>query len=98
MEDRTPACTPLPSVLDLSMRDGDKLLDSAMPYQQLAGCILHLSNTMRPDLAFASSYLSRFMCYPTTALWKAAKHLLRYLKGTPNLGIVYTVQPAQEIM
>lgn len=36
-----------------------------------------------------SSYLSRFMQNPTIFLWKSAKHILRYLKGTKSLDIVY---------
>lgn len=44
----------------------------------------------RPDIAYPVAYLSRFLDKPTASLWKAAKRILRYLKGTLNKGLVYT--------
>jgi len=43
----------------------------------------------RPDLMYTVSLISRFMTNPTTAHWPAAKRVLRYVKGTTNLGILY---------
>jgi hypothetical protein len=46
----------------------------------------------RPDLMFGVSLISRFMARPTMAHWLAAKRILRYLKGTINLGMFYRKQ------
>lgn len=56
---------------------------------QLTGCLLHLSNTTRPGICYAAGYFSRFMHYPTSALWKAGKHVFRYFKGTKTHWIMY---------
>ncbi|KMQ86503.1 retrovirus-related pol polyprotein from transposon tnt 1-94 [Lasius niger] len=48
---------------------------------------MYLSVCTRPDISFAVSYLSQFNdCYGETH-WKAAKHVLRYLKGTESTGL-----------
>lgn len=82
------ANTPLPLGLDLAA-DSSKDLSDTTPYRQLIGSLLHLANMVRPDIAFAVSYLYRFMHKPTEMLWKAAKHVLRYLSGTEKLGMVF---------
>ncbi|KAL3641556.1 hypothetical protein CASFOL_012371 [Castilleja foliolosa] len=43
----------------------------------------------RPDLAHALSILSRFMSNPGKAHWQAAKWLMRYVKGSVNLSLIY---------
>lgn len=43
----------------------------------------------RPDLAYGVNLISRFVSSPTTMHWLAAKRILRYLKGTTDLGIFY---------
>ena len=88
------ASTPLPEGLVLSttmapVDEGEVEQMKRTPYRQLVGCLLHLANTTRPDLSFAAGYLSRFMSNPGLAHWKAAKHVMRYLKGSTKLGIVY---------
>lgn len=85
MKDSRPVKTPLSegTALSVSMgpcNEGEKSLMERTPYRQLVGCILHLANTTRPDIAFAASYLSRFMSEPGPAHWKAAKHVLNYLE------------------
>jgi len=60
-----------------------------LPYRQLIGALLFLAKCSRPDISFAVSKLSQFVtCYDETH-WKAAKTILRYLKGTSHLGISY---------
>ncbi|XP_062014728.1 secreted RxLR effector protein 161-like [Rosa rugosa] len=44
---------------------------------------------MRPDLMFSISLISRYMERPTELHTQAAKKILRYLKGTAELGIAY---------
>jgi hypothetical protein len=43
-----------------------------------------------PDLGFAVTFLSRYLHKPGEKHLEAAKHALRYLKGTVELGIRYT--------
>jgi len=51
---------------------------------------MYLATMTRPDISFAVISLSRFMAAPRLSHWRALLHLLRYLAGTPNLGITFT--------
>ena len=57
-------------------------------YRQLLGALMFLVNT-RPDISFAVKTLSQFMTEPHHVHWVIAKHVLRYLHGTINLGLRY---------
>ncbi|XP_017614108.1 uncharacterized mitochondrial protein AtMg00810-like [Gossypium arboreum] len=57
-------------------------------YRSLVGCLLYLIATM-PDIMYAVSLLSRFMHYCNVAHFKAAKRVLRYVKGTLNYGMKF---------
>jgi hypothetical protein len=59
------------------------------PYRSLVGALLYLLFT-RPDIAFAVNQLSRFLASPRRVHWLAAVRVLRYLKGTMNLGLCYS--------
>ncbi len=43
----------------------------------------------RPDIAYAVSNLSKYLCNPNMQNWQAALKVLRYLKGTTHRGITY---------
>lgn len=58
-------------------------------YRTMVGKLLFAANTARPDLAYAASTLSRFIKEPHSNHLAAAKHVLRYVKGTLNLGLVF---------
>lgn len=60
------------------------------PYRELIGAVMYLATTTRPDIMWSVSYLSRFVSKATAEHWIAAKGLLRYLKGTKNLGIKFS--------
>ena len=68
--------------------DEQKLMQSK-PYRSLVMCLMYLAITTRPDIAFAVKELSKFQQNPGEGHWKAAKHVLRYLKGTINHGLIY---------
>lgn len=55
-------------------------------FRSLVGCLLHMIET-RPNLMFAASLLSRFMVSPSELHYKNAKRVMRYIKGSKNLGI-----------
>ena len=59
-------------------------------YQSAVGSLMYLAVSTRPDISYAVSSLARFSCKPTNEHWTALKRLLRYLKGTTNLGILYS--------
>ena len=59
------------------------------PYQRLIGALLYLSVSTRPDIAYTVNYLSQFNSNYNSDHWKAAKRVLRYLKGTSDYGIEY---------
>ena len=58
-------------------------------YRGLVGSIAYLSLSTRPDLTFPAHLLSRFLSNPGFAHWQAAKHGLRYLRGTTDVGITF---------
>jgi hypothetical protein len=59
-----------------------------IPYRKAIGILLYLSTTSRPDIAYAVSQLSRFVDSPRIRHYTSLKHLLRYLKGTKDFGLV----------
>jgi hypothetical protein len=57
-------------------------------FKQMVGSFMYLTAT-RPDLMYVVSLISRYMGKPTELHLLAAKRILRYLKGTTGLGILY---------
>lgn len=51
-------------------------------YRSLVGGLLNVAVNARPDIAASVSILGRCVSRPTERDWKAAKRVLRYLKGT----------------
>ncbi|GLT33379.1 hypothetical protein SLA2020_079750 [Shorea laevis] len=85
MESCKAVATPLVQYEKLSKDDRETKADSSY-YRSLIGSLLYLTAT-RPDLMFAASYLSRFMSAPSKLHLVAAKRVLRYIKGTYELGL-----------
>ncbi|XP_050918383.1 secreted RxLR effector protein 161-like [Lathyrus oleraceus] len=69
----------------LKKEDDGRLVDASM-YRSLVGSLFYLT-TLRPDLMFAASLLSRFMSKPSHLHPGAAKRVLRYVMGTMEHGI-----------
>ena len=61
-------------------------------YRSILGMVLYLAMGSRPDIAFAVSFLARFASNPDKRHWNAMKSLVKYLKGTPTHGILFTKQ------
>jgi hypothetical protein len=98
MADAKPRSTPA----DASQKDLQKLteeeepLDSRkFPYSSVVGGLLWLSTRTRPDIAQAVGVLTRFMSAPGQQHWDAAMIVLRYLKGTPKLGLLFRKETAE---
>lgn len=58
-------------------------------YQSIIGALTYLSITTRPDIQHSVSKLAQHNTDPHIEHMTAVKHILRYLKGTIDLGLVY---------
>ena len=58
-------------------------------YRKIIGQLLWLARITRPDICFAVNRLGRFATRPGERHFKELMHLLRYLKGTIELGLAY---------
>ncbi|XP_052874743.1 uncharacterized mitochondrial protein AtMg00810-like [Gossypium arboreum] len=67
---------------------GDHARVDEKEYMSLVGCLLYLTATI-PDLMHAVSLLARFMHYCNVVNFKAAKRVLRYIKGTLKFGMLF---------
>ena len=81
--------TPLPAGIHLEKSDLLATIETKMYYQQMIGTLIYAAIGTRPDIAFAAMRLSRYNNNPTEEHIKYAKYILRYLKGTKELKIVY---------
>lgn len=84
-----PASTPADSNIKPRKNDDVSRPVNPIQYQSIAGSLLYTATTTRPDFASAVGVASRFCANPTQAHLTAAKHILRYLKGTEYLGLKY---------
>ena len=83
--------TPYDLSIHLKKNRGSPVAQSE--YAKIIGSVMFLMNCTRPDIAYAVSRLSRYTDNPAYEHWNALTRLLRYLKGTMNLGLTYTGRP-----
>ena len=79
--------TPMDSNLKLLADDSSELVDVTQ-YIHIIGSLMYLTNT-RPDICFAVNTLSQYLVQPRWVHLIAAKHVMRYLKGTIDFGLYY---------
>ncbi|KAL4033391.1 hypothetical protein IC575_006478 [Cucumis melo] len=51
---------------------------------------MYLANNTRPDITFSLNLLARYSSSPTKRHWNGVKHVLRYLRGTIDMGLFYS--------
>jgi hypothetical protein len=59
-------------------------------YMKLVGSLLYAALVTRPDIAFAVQSLGKHLEGSNEEHWIAANRVLRYLKGTREVGLKYT--------
>lgn len=89
MMDCNPVSTPLNLDVKLTKSDPIEGSKKKLPYRELVGSLQYLSVATRPDISHATSVLGQFNDSFGEIHWIAAKRVLRYLKGTANLGIIF---------
>lgn len=87
MLDCAPMPTPLPLQLD-RIPNQDKVFDNPTYFRSLAGKLQYLTLT-RPDIQFSVNLVCQKMHEPTVSDFNLLKRILRYLKGTINMGVSF---------
>ena len=90
MQNCNPAKTPFSDTTQLHKRLDDEEPADERLYREMIGSIGFLPMYTRPDLAFAVSKLSQYLSNPSILHFQAAKHVLRYIKGTIDYGLYYS--------
>jgi hypothetical protein len=79
--------TPMETKLMLLVDTSSKLIDATL-YRQIIGSLMYLTNTSS-NIYFSINTLSQFLVEPRHVHLVAAKHVMRYLKGTLYCGLSY---------
>ena len=88
--DSRPVLTSIASPFKLSSTqspqiEGERKFMQRVPYFS-AISLMYSIVCSRPDLAYAVRMVSRFMSYPGKQHWEVFKWVLKYLKGSQNVG------------
>ena len=75
--------------------ENEELLGPEVPYLSAIGVLIYLANYTRPYIVFSINLLARYNSAPTKRRWNEIKHVLRYLCGTCDMGLLYskTLEP-----
>ncbi len=92
LEDSKPTSTPLDTNVKLLKRTDDQPSSSG-DYPSLVGSLMWAAICTRPDIMHAVSSLARFNSDPTEEHWNAGVRVIRYLKGTKEMGLTSSKIP-----
>lgn len=70
---------------------------NATDYRCIVGSLRYLTHT-RPDISYAAGVVSRFMEKPTIKHQQAVKHILRYVSGRVDHGLVYMREERKKVI
>jgi hypothetical protein len=79
----------IPMVPGFDLSNDDSSECDGFKYRSLIGKLMFGPTTVRADISYAVSLLSRRLSNPTHKCWKAAVRVLKYLKGTASIGLVF---------
>nr|GEU87497.1 hypothetical protein [Tanacetum cinerariifolium] len=92
--DRSKRTIPMQEKLKLSKSQGastftEKQHMQNIPYASAVGSIMYAVRCTRLDVAFAQNMTSRFQQNPGEEHWTAVKNILKYLRNTKDMFLVY---------
>ncbi|GKB39355.1 retrotransposon protein, putative, ty1-copia subclass [Tanacetum coccineum] len=93
---------PMQERLDLNKTQGASTPEEVkrmqnVPYASAVGSIMYAVRCTRPDVAFAQNITSRFQQNPGEPHWTAVKNILKYLRNTKDMFLVYGGNPEAEL-
>jgi hypothetical protein len=96
MDKCTPVPTPLVPNCELPKYTIPQADVDITAYRSIVGQLNYAMVCTRPDLAFAVGLLARHLQHPGKEHWIALKHVLRYVKGTMQMGVSFGQQSARD--
>ena len=102
MENSKRGSIPMQEKLSLSVKQGASTPSevermSRIPYASAVGSIMYAVRCTRPDVAFAQNIVSRYQQNPGESHWIAVKNILKYLRATKDIFLVYGGNPDLEL-
>ncbi|GJX45046.1 retrotransposon protein, putative, ty1-copia subclass [Tanacetum coccineum] len=93
---------PMQEKLDLNKSQGAQTPKEVnrmknIPYVSAVGSIMYAVRCTRPDVAFAQNLTSRFQQNPGELHWTAVKNILKYLRNTKDMFLVYGGNPSTKL-
>ncbi|XP_073137034.1 secreted RxLR effector protein 161-like [Henckelia pumila] len=88
MENCSAISTPMSASIKLDKDEAGAPVEVTM-YRGLIGSLLYLTAS-RPDIMFAVCLCARFQAAPKQSHYISAKRIIKYLKGTTNVGLWYS--------
>nr|GEX04956.1 retrovirus-related Pol polyprotein from transposon TNT 1-94 [Tanacetum cinerariifolium] len=74
---------------DCPLNDWDVERMSKVPYANVVGSLMYLMVCTRPDIAYVVSIVSMYLANTGKNHREAMKWILKYLKGTADVGLIY---------
>ena len=92
-----PVSIPLGPHIQLSEKQSPKTTNKIarmqnIPYCQVIVLLIHLATGTRPDITFATSFVSQFNANPGLEHWEAVKRIYWYLISTKSLALTFGTQ------
>ncbi|XP_026378900.1 uncharacterized protein LOC113273382 [Papaver somniferum] len=81
--------TSMPTTGKLQSNPGEKSVDQKL-YRSMIGSLLYLTAT-RPDIAFSVGCCATFQADPRESHLKSVKRIIRYVNGTLDYGLSYSM-------
>ena len=84
-------CKPRSTPSEMKILSNSEEPADATKYRELVGSLIYAMTCTRPDLCWIVTKLSQYLSKPQREHYVAAKHVLRYLKGTINHELCYVL-------
>ncbi|GJY42135.1 hypothetical protein Tco_0429405 [Tanacetum coccineum] len=93
---------PMQEKIDLNKTQGASTPEEVkrmqnVPYASAVGSIMYAVRCTRPDVEFAQNITSHFQQNPREPHWTAVKTILKYLRNTKDMFLVYGGNPEAEL-
>ncbi|XP_040955153.1 uncharacterized mitochondrial protein AtMg00810-like [Gossypium hirsutum] len=95
MHEANTASTPIAAYPKLSKAEGNLFSDPTL-YRSVIGALQYICHT-RPDINFSVNKAAQYMQQPRDTHWTAVKRILRYLRGTLDYGLWFTVDKSMNL-